>query len=633
MTGRKRTEEAFLESEKKYRLLIENANEAIVVAQDDILKFANSKAIEIIGYSIEELPSRPFTGFIHPEDREMVVKNYLRRLKGERFPQVYSFRVVDKNGKVKWMEINAVAFTWENRPATLNFLNDITERKRMEDALRESEEKLRNIVEHSTNMFYSHNSDHILTYVSPQSRRLLGYEPEEIMVRWTDLVTDNPINKRGFELTQKAIETGKPQMPYELELADKQGRKVWVEVHEAPIVRDDKTVAVVGALTDITDRKKMEDDLRRYSVHLEELVEARTSELGKSEQELRRIYDSSMNAIYTLHLTGQIADMNPAGINMLGLDSLNELKKFKLLDFCMNPEDGAQILKRGYKDPVIDHEMQFRRRDGRIIDVILNGYPVKDETGETVGIRGAIIDITERKELERRLIAAEKMAAVGETTAMVGHDLRNPLQAIVGALYAARKRHETLPENVKRPAEGAGVHEILETIEHQVKYMNKIVADLQDYSRVIHPSLADVSLSQVIKDTLSTAAVPATVKIKVDLKKNLDRIVADPDLMKRVFSNLINNAAQAMPDGGTLTIKASKEGEDVLIRFQDTGEGIPKENLDRLFNPFFTTKAKGQGLGLAVCKRLVEAHSGTITVESKAGKGSTFTVKLPQRKK
>jgi len=144
ITDRKAAEEKLKESEEKYRLLIENVNESIVAAQDGVLKFANSKAIQLLGYSKEELLSRPFIEFIHPADRAIVSTNYAKRMKGEEVSGNYLFRVVTKDGVIVWMEISAVLFTWEGRPATLNFLNDITERKKTEEELKKSHEQLRN---------------------------------------------------------------------------------------------------------------------------------------------------------------------------------------------------------------------------------------------------------------------------------------------------------------------------------------------------------------------------------------------------------------------------------------------------------------------------------------------------------
>ncbi|MGD9022846.1 MAG: response regulator, partial [Deltaproteobacteria bacterium] len=153
-----------------------------------------------------------------------------------------------------------------------------------EDALRDSENKLRGIVEHSNNLFYSHTADHVLTYVSPQTRQFFDCEPHEALVKWTEFITDNPINAQGYKHTQQAIDTGERQPPYRLEVVGKKGRKRWVEVNESPLLQDGKTIAIVGALTDITERQRAEDDLLKAKVDLE----ATNRELVKANEQLKQ---------------------------------------------------------------------------------------------------------------------------------------------------------------------------------------------------------------------------------------------------------------------------------------------------------------------------------------------------------
>jgi len=168
----------------------------------------------------------------------------------------------------------------------------------------------------------------------------------------------------------------------------------------------------------------------------------------------------------------------------------------------------------------------------------------------------------------------------------------------------------------------------LQRIREQINYMNKIVSDLQDYGRKITIKTIKVDLNNFVKNVLSTIKVPENVKVIVDVPSEFTLDI-DPEMMKRVFVNIVTNAIQAMPEGGTLTIYSRIEGDKKAVYFRDTGVGIPKENLDKIFQPLFTTKAKGTGLGLAVCKRIVEAHEGTIEVESEVGKGTVFKVKVP----
>jgi signal transduction histidine kinase len=229
----------------------------------------------------------------------------------------------------------------------------------------------------------------------------------------------------------------------------------------------------------------------------------------------------------------------------------------------------------------------------------------------------------ELKEAQEKLLKTQRLANIGEAAAMVGHDLRNPLQVITYALYLA--------EHKLGSSNNGDIKKTCTIIKEQVKYMNKIVSDLQDYSRPLKTKLLETSVHTLINETLSTMTVPEDVKVSVVIEAGLNfpKLRVDSLMIKRVFINLITNAVQSMPNGGELTITASQTEEKALISFQDTGVGIAEEHKSKIFQPLFTTKAKGQGLGLAVCKRLIEANKGTIRFESKVGEGTTFMVTLP----
>jgi len=234
--------------------------------------------------------------------------------------------------------------------------------------------------------------------------------------------------------------------------------------------------------------------------------------------------------------------------------------------------------------------------------------------------------------MEESLRRSERMAGIGEAAAMVGHHLRNPLQVMVNRLYLAKNALETLSQPFSDLSAKLGLKELFGELTEQMAYMNKIVSDLQDYARPIRLESVESSLHQLLHDALSMIQVPENVTVVKVIARDFPKLMIDSSLMRRVFVNLVLNAIQAMPDGGQLTVRASETDHEVLICFQDAGVGIPKENIDKLFIPLYTTKARGAGLGLPVCKRLVEAHGGSITVESKTGEGSAFTVRLPRKK-
>lgn len=224
---------------------------------------------------------------------------------------------------------------------------------------------------------------------------------------------------------------------------------------------------------------------------------------------------------------------------------------------------------------------------------------------------------------------AERLAAIGATAGMVGHDIRNPLQAIISDVYLAKSELSPLPDSEGKK----NATESLNEIEKNVFYINKIVSDLQDYARPLAPVAKEVSLKNIISEVFRNLQISPNIKIVVDVKKGAEMLTADHDLMKRIIGNLINNAVQAMPEGGTLALRAYRDQASVVIRVQDTGKGIPEEIKPKLFTPLFTTKSKGQGFGLAVVKRLTEALGGTVTFESELGSGTVFIVRFPAPKK
>ena len=237
-----------------------------------------------------------------------------------------------------------------------------------------------------------------------------------------------------------------------------------------------------------------------------------------------------------------------------------------------------------------------------------------------------VTGIEEQKKLEKKIKEAERVACFYEASGMLGHDLRNPLQTIIGSINLAEETLKTFPE-----AENRKMQKCVKSIKEQIWYMNKIVSDLQDYARPLSLELEDVKASSVLLEALSEVKIPKGIQVTTAIPEEII-LTIDPFLMRKVFVNLILNAVQALTDGGRLTIDAEKTESATYMRVEDTGVGIPEENLSKIFEPLFTTKAQGLGLGLSVCKRLVKLHGGEITVESIVGKGSIFTVKISNKK-
>ena len=230
------------------------------------------------------------------------------------------------------------------------------------------------------------------------------------------------------------------------------------------------------------------------------------------------------------------------------------------------------------------------------------------------------------EERTKQLKDSERMATIGQTAGMVGHDIRNPLQAITGDVYLAKTELASTPESEEKK----NALDSLQEIEKNIDYINKIVADLQDFARPLKPNVEETDLKLIIDDLLSKNSLPENVKVSVKVEVEARKVVADSTYINRIMYNLVTNAVQAMPEGGNLTMHVYKEAKDVVISVKDTGVGIPEDLKSKMFTPMFTTKAKGQGFGLPVIKRMTEALGGTVSFESQEGKGTTFMVRLPR---
>jgi signal transduction histidine kinase len=292
---------------------------------------------------------------------------------------------------------------------------------------------------------------------------------------------------------------------------------------------------------------------------------------------------------------------------------------------------------------IVNDEALIERSDGSRILVSSTAAPLTDSKGEIIGSVAIFEDITERRELQKKLELhtkhleelvlqqveqlknAERLSAIGETAGMIGHDIRNPLQTMFGELYLSKTDVDSLPEGEVKN----NLKESIRNMKDSLSYIDKIVADLQDYARPPKPVLESITVEKIIRNVLSSMDIPENIQVTYSLEDNSLTLKADSTFMKRILTNLISNSMQAMTDGGTIFIKVEQKHEKAIFRVKDTGPGIPLEVRARIFTPLFTTKPKGQGFGLAVVKKLTEALNGTVTFESELGQGTQFSVEFP----
>ena len=278
ISERQWAEEILMSSEKKYRLVAENANEGIVISQDGFLRYVNPKAVKITGYSEEELTTRPFIEFIHPDDRDIMMERTLRRLRGDNLPNVYSCRIVDREGAIKWVEINAVLITWMGRPATLTFFSNITERRNTLGRLRLLESAIQQANDSIVVTTAGHNAGGSkVVFVNQAFTKMTGYSAEEVI--------NNPSIVQQGTITERSELSPGDAFRIETETVHRDGTQFNLEWQIAPIRDEDgKVTHFIVIQRDITERKKAEDEVKAYQEQLRSLA----SELSLAEERERR---------------------------------------------------------------------------------------------------------------------------------------------------------------------------------------------------------------------------------------------------------------------------------------------------------------------------------------------------------
>jgi two-component system, NtrC family, sensor kinase len=265
-------------------------------------------------------------------------------------------------------------------------------------------------------------------------------------------------------------------------------------------------------------------------------------------------------------------------------------------------------------------------------------YPLLDEEGRLYAIVHYLKDVTAQKQLEQQLIRSEKLASLGTLVAGVAHEINNPLGIIAG--YAEALIDRAGDATLRDLKEFGDFPEYLETIHNEIFRCKGILNSLLGFSRPSSGTFRDIDINELIKEVIllvNHRAKKLRHNIELRLNRNLPKIYADPGNLRQLFMNIIINSIYFTPSGGSIIVSAEKEGpetDDITVSVSDTGSGIPNDIIGKIFDPFFTTKpvGEGTGLGLAICHKIVEAHSGTIDVESEPGRGTTFVIKLPSKK-
>jgi len=395
-------------------------------------------------------------------------------------------------------------------------------------------------------------------------------------------------------------------------------------------------------IMDITDLKTAQRELESARGALEKKVAERTAAMESSvkdlqaeirerrhaeaallssEEKYQSLADRLNEIIWTIDRDGKITNINRAVKPILGYDPQEMVgRSFREFVHAEDLSWSVEALKKTVSsEPVYHQEIRVVSKDGTMRWLRVSGHPVVNGE-EVVSIQGLATDVTQTKELQAQLIRSEKLAVLGQLAAGVGHELRNPLGVISNSVYYLKIACSDWDKTAR---------ECLDVISSEVRNAEKTISDLLWLSRTRAAERQRIGLSDLVSHILEKYSVEGKIRVRIDIPSEIPAVFVDPLQIEQVLQNLIANGCQAMDEGGELFIRAMAVQERVEVSISDTGSGIPRENLGKIFEPLFTTKARGMGLGLAVSRNLVELNGGRIEVASEEGVGSIFTISLP----
>ena len=591
--------------------------------------------------ALKKMEHQPYDAVV--SDYEMPQKNGLDFLKElrEKNNQIPFILFIGKGREdiaVKALNLGADRYLNKNgSPETVycelaHVINKTFEQKKSAQLLAASESKYRMLVEKSLQgIMIAQDTPLRVIFANTSMGKMMGYSPEEL--------TSLPSSEVGtliyhedraifFNHFRNQLEGKQTDNIFEFRGVRKDGSIIWMAAFAVPIDYEGQP-AVQTIFMDISEHKKSEEILR------------------KSEARYRELANFLPEIVFETDPTGKITFFNQRAFEITGYTPDELEKGMNMLSFVVQEEREKakeNIAKSMTGKNLGTNEYTLLRKNDSTFPALVRTNPIVSDT-KVKGIRGIVIDITDRKQMENKLeqyskhleelienrtielketqqqlVKSERFAAIGELAGMIGHDLRNPLAGIKNAVYILKKKDNAIPE--------AQAKEMLEIIEKCLDHSNKIINDLLEYSTEIHLELQECSPLMLVLSALDLINIPKNVKI-LNNAPDEPSIKVDSGKITEVFIKLIRNGIEAIPKDGSITIDCKNTKDNLEISFIDTGTGISEEILPKIFTPLVTTKAQSMGFGLAICKRIIDAHQGKITVYTDKGKGTTVTVTLP----
>lgn len=641
-TERKRAEEALQKSQNNLQTLFDSLDDFLFILDSEghIIE-VNPVVQRRLGYTKGELVGKSVLQVHPPDQHEEAAAIIADMMAGKQ--DMCPIPVIAKDGTLIPVETKVTLGQWNGQPALFGVSRDIIERKRAEEgqrkalaealqathALRESEEKYRDLVENVNDVIYTVDRNGVITYVSPAIESFIGYRPSEVI----DRPFATLIYHQDFDRIRENLEillAGHSPGPSEYRILNKSGEIRWMRTSSRPIFERNRVVGMQGILADITERKQAEEAQReseeKYSMLFNEML------TGLSLHEI--ILDDNGKPVDYRFL-----DVNPAFEKHTGLKKEDIVGK-TVLEVLPGTEPiwietSGQVALSG--ETV--HFEHYSSEIGKYYEV----FTFCPKKGQFANLS---TDITERKKIEEELekhregleelveertreleqaqaelVRQERLSVLGQLTATVAHEIRNPLGTVRTSVFAIGDAIEhNQVDRVKRA---------LQLAERNITRCDSIIAELLDYTRDRVLQLRPTPIDTWLETVLDEQAIPADIICIRELTSGIE-IPIDREHFRRAVINVVENGIDALQDkrarGNQLTVSAHVTGNRLEIRISDTGCGIPDDVMDKVFEPLFSTKSFGVGLGLAIVKNIMEQHSGGVEITSKLGEGTTVTL-------
>ncbi len=648
-------EKELQESEARFRAVVQVAtNEAIIIVDEQgIITFWNQGAEKIYGYSNNEILGSPVVVLTPPENREghermlasMHTRDDLPGMRG-----TVDGMGAHKNGSLFPLELSITR--WEIAGARMYgfIVRDITARKEAQDgllvlneqlrernaelvasrlALEQSEQEFRRLVETMNEGVMVRDLQGCFSYANDRLCDILGYARDELLGRCPDefIAEDDRQILQGQLEQRRELEQLREgaYKNYEISWVKRDGTLVITSVSPRPIFDGEQFQGSFAVIADITQQKKLQQQRREEREFLE------------------NIFRTTNDGIVVSDTNGTILRVNTTIEKLLGYDE-QEMVGISVLGFFPQEDDaqrqGLEMAERLRREGSLQNwETEWCRKDGSRVSVEINVTFLRDRDGTATGAVAAVRDISARRTIEQHLLQAEKLKSLGEMASGVAHDFNNMLTAILGRAQLVKRMLGTVLTQVDTD-KAAEIAKGLAVIEDAALDGAETVRRIQDFSRAGTGQrfTEAVDLAEVIKGALEYTRT--RWKDDAELKglryciENMFMepvtVVGNAPELREVFTNLINNSLDAMPNGGTLSFSAECDSQTVTVTVQDTGAGIARPLIDRIFDPFFTTKGpQSTGLGMSVSYGIIRRHNGSISVSSEEGHGATLTIMLP----